>query len=216
MIVIVVGCGRVGSQLAYRMQQRGARVSVIDRFGSAFANLPADFEGLTIEGSALSEEILRRARIDQADALAAVTSKDSLNAVVGHIARSVFSVRRVVVRNYDPRSLKLYEAFGLEVVSSSIWGARRLEELILGEPATAVAAFGGGEVVVCAWPATKKWAGKTVNEVFAGTGAVAVAIVRSGKALAPSPDTVLSAEDTVHISGTPETLRGFTEHAKGG
>ena len=105
-------------------------MAVIDQVGSSFANLDPDYRGRTIEGEVLSQDVLTRAGIEEADGLTAVTNSDSVNAVVGHIAREVYKVANVVVRNYDPRWLPMYEAFGLQVVSSTAWGAQRIEELL--------------------------------------------------------------------------------------
>ncbi|MBU0494614.1 MAG: TrkA family potassium uptake protein [Chloroflexi bacterium] len=129
MNMIVIGCGRVGAQLAYRLYQQGHKV-VVDPVAEAFENLPADFRGRTVEGEVLNQDVLRRAGIEQADGLAAVTSLDPVNAVVAHVARTVYHVPTVVVRNYNPRWRVIHEAFGLPVISSTSWGAQRIEELL--------------------------------------------------------------------------------------
>jgi len=46
--IIVVGCGRVGAELAFRLYQRGHQVAVIDQVGSSFANLDPEYRGRTI------------------------------------------------------------------------------------------------------------------------------------------------------------------------
>jgi trk system potassium uptake protein len=51
MNMIVIGCGRVGAELAYRLYKKGHRVTVIDKVDSAFANLPPDFRGRTWKGT---------------------------------------------------------------------------------------------------------------------------------------------------------------------
>ena len=130
MNVIVVGCGRMGSELAYRLFQMGHHVTVMDIAASAFYNLPADFRGHKVEGEILAREVLHRAGIEKADGLAAVTNSDAFNAVVGHLARTVYQVRNVVVRNYDPRWRAMHDAFGFQVISSSSWGAQRMAEMI--------------------------------------------------------------------------------------
>jgi trk system potassium uptake protein TrkA len=130
MYVIVVGCGRVGSELAYRLFSAGHEVSVVDEVSEAFMKLPPGFRGRTVLGEVLAREVLRRADIERADAVAAVTSSDTLNAVVGHAARKIYRVSKVVVRNYDPRFLAIHKAFGHDAVSSTVWGAERLQELI--------------------------------------------------------------------------------------
>jgi trk system potassium uptake protein TrkA len=133
MNIIVVGCGRVGAEVAYGLFRKGHKVTVIDQDSSAFRNLPEDFRGLTMRGDVLTQDVLLRAGIEHAQALAAVTPSDSVNTVLGHIARVVFKVPNVVVRNYDPRKRALHDAFGLQVISPVSMGALRIEE-ILSEP----------------------------------------------------------------------------------
>jgi 2-polyprenyl-6-methoxyphenol hydroxylase-like FAD-dependent oxidoreductase len=82
MKVIVVGCGRVGSALAYQLHREGHQVTVIDHDSAAFDQLSLDFRGRTIKGDVLDRNVLRRAQVEEADALAAVTRSDSLNALV--------------------------------------------------------------------------------------------------------------------------------------
>ena len=103
--------------------------------------------------------MLERAGIEQADGLAAVTNSDAVNAVVGHVARTVYNVPNVVVAQLRPALAPLHEAFGLQVVSSTAWGAQRIEEL-LEQPAgmRPVLSAGNGEVEVyelaCPTPGT--------------------------------------------------------------
>lgn len=94
MNVIIVGCGRVGSELAYRLFLNGHQVTIVDRHSEAFKNLPSDFRGRTLEGDAPSEAVLHRAGIETAQAVAAVTSSDdSLNGVIGHgIASDIYHI----------------------------------------------------------------------------------------------------------------------------
>jgi trk system potassium uptake protein TrkA len=128
--IVIVGCGRVGSELASGLQAKGHQVTIIDHVGASFGHLPPNYRGRTIEAEVLSENVLKNAGIEQASGLAAVTNSDPVNAVVGHVARTVYGVPNVVVRNYDPRWQPMFESFGLDVVSSTAWGASRIEELL--------------------------------------------------------------------------------------
>src|SRR5689334_24447097 len=127
---IVVGCGRVGAELAYHLFRGGHQVVVVDSRKEAFNRLHPDFRGRTLEGEGLAESVLERAGIREADGLAAVTNSDTLNAVVAHTAITFYNVPVVVARNYDPSLRMVIEAFGLQTVSSTFWGAQRVEELL--------------------------------------------------------------------------------------
>jgi trk system potassium uptake protein TrkA len=202
MNVVVVGCGRVGAELAYRLFQKGHQVAVIDQVASSFDNLPEDFRGRTIEGEVLSQDVLRRAGIEQAEGLAAVTNSDSLNAVVAHVARTVFHVPQVVVRNYHPRWRALHEAFGFQVVSSTSWGAQRTEELLCHPYARSVFSAGNGEVEVYELAVPEGWRGRKLEDLLPAGQCLAVALTRAGRAMLPSHEVRLEAGDVVHLSAT--------------
>lgn len=210
MYIIIVGCGRVGAELAYRLFQKGHQLAVIDQVASALDNLPTDFRGRTVHGEALATDVLRRAGIEQADGLAAVTNSDSLNAVVAHIARTVYRVPQVVVRNYHPRWRALHEAFGLQVVSSTSWGAQRIEELLYPSFARCVFSAGNGEVEIYELSVPEAWHGRTLQDFLSASQCLAVALTRAGKAVLPSAEERLETGDILHLSSTMtgiETLR---------
>jgi trk system potassium uptake protein TrkA len=206
MDIIVVGCGRVGAELAYRLYQKGHQVVVIDQVATAFENLPPDFRGRTVEGEALNQDVLSRAGIEQADGLAAVTNSDSINAVIAHVARATYHVPNVVVRDYDPGWRPLYEAFGLQVVSSTSWGAQRLEELLYQTSMRTVLSVGHGEVGIYEFTVPEAWCGRSLQDLLSVGQCLPVALTRAGRAMLPSSDTRLEAGDVVHLS---TTLEGF-------
>jgi len=202
MNAIVVGCGRVGSELAYRLYQKGHQVAVIDQVASAFDNLPPDFRGRTVEGEVLAQDVLRRAGIEQAEGLAAVTNSDSHNIVVAHVARTVYHVPQVVARNYHPRWRPLHEAFGLQVVSSTSWGAQRIEELLYHAYARSVFSAGNGEVEIYELAVPEAWRGRSLQDFLPPGECLAVALTRAGRAMMPFPELRLELGDVVHLSAT--------------
>jgi trk system potassium uptake protein TrkA len=209
MIVIVVGCGRVGAELAYRLFQRGHKVTIVDQVAAAFENLPPDFRGRTLEGQVLNQDVLQRAGIARADALAAVTNSDSLNAVVAHVARTVYHLNKVVVRNYDPRWRPVHEAFGSQTVSSASWGAQRIEEMLHQDAIHAVFSAGNGEVEVYELIVPLAWQGRRLQDLLPDKWCLPVALTRVGQAVLPAGETHLEAGDIVHLSATLEGLEAL-------
>lgn len=219
MNIIIIGCGRVGAEVAYDLFRKGHRVTVIDQDSAAFRNLPEDFRGLTLRGDVLTQDVLLRAGIEQAQALAAVTPSDSVNTVLGHIAHVVFKVPNVVVRNYDPRKRALHEAFGLRVVSPVTMGALRMEELLSGDPLRTVYQAGGGEVEVYELSVPKSWHGALLRDVLPAGQCVAVALTRAGRSFLPKPDDTVEFGDLLRLSATREagqTLRMQLENLREG
>ncbi len=204
MKVIIVGCGRLGVELAYRLYQRGHDVAVIDAVAAAFNNLPPDFQGRTIEGEALSLDVLRRAGIESADGLAAVTNQDELNAVVAHIAQSVYHVSNVAVRNYDPHARPMLEIFGFQMVSSTSWGAQRIEEILFHQGVHSVYSAGNGEVELYEVIIPVDWNGRLLKNLLASGQTLPSSISRAGRAFLPTPDTRLETGDVLHFAATIE------------
>ncbi len=211
MKVIIIGCGRLGTELANRLYRQGHEVSVVDNTASAFNNLPADFEGRLIEGDALNRDVLHRAGMEHAEALAAVTSQDSLNLAVGHIARSVYNVNTVIARNYSPLNRSLFEVFGLQVVSSTSWGAQRIEEMITHPEVRTVFSAGNGEVEIYEIIVPPEWNQRTLKELLSGQSCSVVAVTRAGKAFIPSPETVFRTGDILHVSSTSDGIESLWE-----
>ena len=202
MNIIVVGCGRVGAELAYRLYRNGQQVVVIDTNSDAFHGIPEDFAGRMIEGDAMNQDVLRRAGIESADGIALVTSSDRVNAIVGHVARTVYEIPVVAVRNFDSRFRSLHEAFGHNMVSSSSWGAQRIEELLYDEKGNTVFSAGNGEVELYEFSIPDSWQNRRLNELLPQSDCVAAALTRAGQAFLPSADTVLETGDLLLISAT--------------
>ena len=121
MHVVVVGCGRVGSELAGALTAAGHSVSVIDKNAKAFGRLPTGFLGERIVGFGFDRDHLAAAGIERADAVAAVTSGDNSNILCARIARETFGVERVVARIYDPRRALIYQRLGISTVATVAW-----------------------------------------------------------------------------------------------
>jgi trk system potassium uptake protein TrkA len=208
---IVVGCGRVGAELAYRLFRNGHQVVVVDSDQKSFNRLPPDFRGRTTEGEALASDTLERAGVEKADGIAVVTNSDTMNAVVGHTVRTHYpNVKQIVVRNYDPAMRTMLEAFGLQVVSSTAWGAERVQELLIDATFRAVFSAGNGEVELYEITITPKWNGRKVSDfISASKDCVAVAITRAGRAEMPSADRILQAGDILTVSATLEGVNNL-------
>jgi trk system potassium uptake protein TrkA len=204
---IIVGCGRVGADLCYRLFKAGHQIAVVDSNREAFNRLPPEFRGRTLEGEGLAESVLERAGIREAHGLAAVTNSDTLNAVVAHTARTVYGVPIVVTRNYDPELRPLIEAFGLQTVSSTYWGAQRVEELLTNPAQKTVYSAGNGEVEVYELIVPDAWSGHSLGELLdSATQIYPVAVTRAGRSFLPDTSIVLEGGDVVHVSSTFEGI----------
>lgn len=208
---IVVGCGRVGAELCHHLFTRGHHVVVVDINKDAFNRLHPDFRGRTLEGEGLAEGVLERAGIREADGLAAVTNSDTLNAVVAHAARTIYDVPNVVARNYDPNLKTVIEAFGLQTVGSTYWGAQRVEELLMNPSQRMVYSAGNGEVEVYEVQIPEEWNGRTLGELLEPLKqCYPVALSRAGRSSLPDSGMKLQTGDMLAVSSTFEGIGDLT------
>ena len=128
MKVIIMGCGRVGAQLAGLLDSDGHSVTILDTDAYSFRRLPPTFSGIALIGNGLNEEVLKKAGIEEADAFVAVTQGDNRNVMASQIARHIFNVPRVICRIYDPLRQELYSTLGLETFSPTTIFAQMLRE----------------------------------------------------------------------------------------
>lgn len=209
MKVIVMGCGRVGEQLALLMTAEGHEVVVIDYSQEALNRLGPSFPGKLIKGVGFDRDILLSAGIESADAFAATSSSDNANILAARIARNIYHVPRVVARLYDPRRAEIYQRLGLRTISSTTWGAGRIHELLVYTEMDSVLSFGGGEVNLVAFEVPVHWQGRTVKQVTIFGEITVVSVVRAGKAFLPMMGTELQPDDILYLAVAASSIERF-------
>lgn len=132
MNIIIMGCGRVGAQLAALLDRDGHKVTVLDVEQYSFRRLPDNFGGTALVGDGTDEAALKEAGIEDADVFVSVTQGDNRNVMAAQIAKHIFNVPKVVCRIYDPLRKDMYSDLGLETMSPTIVGANILRDMILG------------------------------------------------------------------------------------
>ena len=212
MNLIIVGCGRIGAELAYHLYLKGHKIAVIDSNTANFNHLDPNFHGRTIEGEAINEDVLRRSGIQNADGLAAVTNSDTYNLVTAHIAREYYGLKNIIVRNYDPQWMPLHESFGFQTVSSSSWGAQRVEELLYHSEIRTVFSAGNGEIELYEFTIPPAYEGHPVSALLMNTDATSVAITREGHAILSQPETILKAGDVLLIGASFAGIEEIKRH----
>ena len=132
MNVIIMGCGRVGAQLAGMLDAEGHKVTIMDVEPYSFRRLPPTFKGLAMVGNGLEEESLKKAGIEKADVFVTVTQGDNRNVMACQIAKHIYQVPKVVSRIYDPIREEMYRNLGIDSVSPTKVVAGLLKERIEG------------------------------------------------------------------------------------
>ncbi len=200
MKMIIVGCGRVGSELAELLDAEGHQVTVIDPESENFQRLEPSFRGRTVAGIGFDYDVLIRAGIEKADALAAVFSNDATNAIVARAAHEYFKVPTVVARLYDPLKADLYEHFGFQTVSSTMMSVHRIEQVMTSRQLRHLVSLGNGQVQMLEMCVPARLAAQPLSSLLV-TGEVAiVGLTRRGETFIPSPGALMEENDLVCLS----------------
>ncbi len=196
MYVIIVGCGRVGSELAKLLSNEGHNVVVIDKSRASFERLGGTFNGLTAVGNGFDLELLKQVGIEKADAFCAVTNGDNTNLISAQVAKKIFKVPKVIARVYDPQRAHIYSALGLDIISGTILFAAMLRDKII-ESRFSSYLIETKELGVIEIEVKENLVGKTIQEINIPGEFMVTAIRRLQGIIIPTPETTLKAKDTL-------------------
>jgi trk/ktr system potassium uptake protein len=217
--VVVMGCGRVGSAIARRLEQIGHSVAVIDQDPEAFRRLGPEFGGRQVTGLGFDRQTLLDAGVDSAGAFAAVSSGDNSNIIAARVARETFGVQHVVARIYDSKRAEIFERMGIPSVATVPWTVNRLLRELLSVKVSEIWREPTGTVLLMRVTVTDGWVGRRLAELEAASGARAAWLVRFGDAQLPTSNTVLQDGDQLVVAATDELsdrVRQTVEHPGGG
>ncbi len=148
MFVLIVGAGRVGSNVARNMLKQGHEVSCLDEDPESHARLEItldkpweDVGGHFTVGTALEIEALTAAGVERADVFIASTNGDNTNIIIAQLAKRRFKVPTVIARVLDPYRAQWYESQGLHTICPTRVAIDMLEQEVL---AAAERSAGGG------------------------------------------------------------------------
>jgi len=196
MYFIIAGCMKIGQTLAQMLSQENHDVVVIDNDPKNLEALGNGFNGVTITGMPIDEDVLRSAGIEQADALAAVTRDDNMNVMVAQVAQNLFHVPKVITRLYSPERALVFRQMGMTTICPTSLAVDRIKEMLLNAPGNGTLAFGGSNVVFRTVEATRRSIGKSVSAV---RGVRIFGVIRSGLFTFAEPDSLIEAGDLLVI-----------------
>jgi trk system potassium uptake protein TrkA len=200
MKIMIIGCGRQGTELAKTLCQNECGITVVDNDPDAFKRLGPPFHGQVICGDGLDREVLLKGGIERADGLAALTASDDTNIVVARLARQVFKVPRVVARVHDPLKAEIYRRLGVQTVTPVALGTLRFAELLTFSPLEPIKRLGNGEVGIFETDVPPNLVGRMVNELTVPAETQVVAITRGGKTSLPTRGTIFQEHDLIHLA----------------
>ncbi|HPP66500.1 MAG TPA: TrkA family potassium uptake protein [bacterium] len=195
MYFIVIGCGKVGSQLAKALSA-DHNVVVIDTNPASFNILGPVFNGITITGNCINLDVLKEAGIEKCDGIAAVTNDDNVNIVVGQIAKKMFGINKCIIRIVDAEKNEIYHNLGYEVISGQRLVAAIIRDKLI-EKGTTTYLVESGEVSFLEFIVDENKLGKKISDLNVPGEFKAVVVTKKDALIIPDDGYVLKEGEVV-------------------
>ena len=216
MQVVVVGCGRVGSELATMLSREGHDVAVIDKNPRSLQRLSLDWGGKGVVGFGFDRDALEEAGIEEAQALAAVTNGDNSNILTARIAKETYLVPNVVARIYDPRRAVIYRRLGIPTVATVTWTVDQVVRRLLPDRTVTEWASPQGEVVMIERALPAAWVGYRLDDVDVMGQVRLTAVSRGGRTFLAKAGVVGQEGDILHVCAAEGALAELEERLEKG
>ena len=210
MHIVVVGCGRVGSQLAMQLSDEGHSVVVVDKNRDSFRRL-VHFNGRTIHGSGFDRDVLAKAEASQADALAAVTRGDNTNILCARIGRDNYGIKNIVARNYDPQRAGIYMKLGIPTVATSLWTTQQVKRWIIPLDDSVEWTDGTATLHLVERIVPDHLAGRELRHFSQGEHVRLVGLIRAGRGRVDVDGLFSQEDDVLEFLVTPQGLGELSE-----
>jgi trk system potassium uptake protein TrkA len=211
MKIIIMGCGRVGSQVSLLLVRHGHDVTVIDHDDNALTRLGVEFKGKIVHGLGFDRNVLIEAGIETVEGFVASSSSDNANIVAARIARNIFRVPRVVARLYDPVRAEIYQRLGLTTISSTAWGAERIVEVVTHADLDVLHVFQDGGTTMVRVEAPARLNGHRVAQMNIPGEVSVTAISRNDHTFIPVSGTEFQEGDIIYLAVIPTAMLRLEE-----
>jgi trk system potassium uptake protein TrkA len=209
MKIIIVGAGRIGKNLSKSLAEEQNEVFVIEKNEKRAQSISEKLDVKVILGNGADPEILKKAEVEKADLVLAVTTSDETNLVVSHLAGSFGAKRRIArVRNTSLSQAIFdigYKEFQInEIINPELVAAQAIVKIIKAPGAHGVVDFANGKLLLCSFDVTEQSAllGQTIGEFrdedFPWPFLI-IAIIRDNEIIIPSGDTKLKIDDRIYV-----------------
>jgi len=206
MKAIVIGAGEVGYHIADSLSREGIDTVVVDRDEERLREISETLDIQTIQGSGSSPDVLKRAGMDHADMVVAVTDSDETNMIACLLAatQSRTPVRIARIRNPElNEDSRLFKSDCLNIdlcINPEREAVKYMMDCLEFPGASEVFSFAGGRIRMLGFPVDSNAAvvGKSLIALRAmvpGFKVLITAMVRDEKFIVPRGDSVIEAGD---------------------
>lgn len=200
MQIIVIGCGKVGTRFAHVSSEEGHDVVIVDSDSSSFKALDPDFDGITITGVPIDQDVLKKAGIETADVFAALTPDDNINIMACQVAKEIFKVPKVIARIYDPAREQVFHEFGLKTICPTKMTVDVIKAMVVSEPKTSLHTIGNTTLTYNYVKAQNTYYGKKMSAVKVKENSFVFGVIQNGSFYFSNEDITINQGDTLVIA----------------
>ena len=208
MRALIVGGGKVGRDLATRLEARGENVVIVENDGrTATTARNAGFAVHVDDGT--DSDVLRSAGAENASVVVATTGDDDVNLLVAQLAATTFDTDQVLSRVNRPENIEAFEELDVETISSTMatsWAIdNRIERPALWNWMTELGRSGDvQEFEVTA----EDMAGRTIADLSGAIpeGCLIALVSRNGDSQVPDGGFELRQGDRITLVGQDEAV----------
>jgi trk system potassium uptake protein TrkA len=207
MRIAIAGAGAVGRSIARELIANGHELLLIDKdVRKVRPERIPEAEWLQADACELSS--LEDAQLQDCEVVIGATGDDKANLVVSLLAKTEFSVRRVVARINHPANEWLFtEAWGVDVAVSTprVLAALVEEAVSVGDVVRLFSLRQGqANLIEVTLPVGAPCAGIPIRDLQLPSDAAMVAIIRGSRVIVPTPDEPLEPGDELLFVALPE------------
>lgn len=221
MNIIIIGAGKVGEELCISLAHEGHDVVLIEQDTRRLDQLinMADITGINGNGAIYNTQM--EAGVDHCDVFIAVSLHDETNIIAAITAKKAgakYTVARVRDPEFSQQLNFVRESLGINLmINPELEAARDIARVIQFPSVLGVEQFDNGRVniVEVRLAANSSLVGLKLRNLREHGVNILVCIIQRGQeVIIPTGDTVIMADDHLHVTGTFENLNTFYLAAK--
>ena len=217
MNIILVGCGKVGEELAHRLNDEGDNITVIDVDSTKVNDVTSRLDVLGVTGNGATHLVQQEAGIRDADLLIAVTGSDELNLLCCLIAKkegNCQTIARVRDPQYSTEAPYLKEELGLAmVINPEFQAAAEIARVLRFPSAIKIDTFAKGKVDLMKFrlPENCVLTGCSVKEIATKLkcDVLVCTVERGDEAFIPNGEFVFEEKDIISVIASPANANAF-------
>ena len=203
MNIVIVGGGNVGYYLTRSLIEDKHDIKVIEKSPDRCVLMADKLDATVINGDGTQISVLKKAGLQKADVLVAVTGNDEDNFVCAQLAKRHFKIKTAIARANNPKNIEAMKRIAADiVVSSANIISKIIEQEVDGLSMRMVTRLSMGDSSIMEFIVNENdpIEGKSLTEIELPKNTLIITILRDGKSIIPSGETRLLSGDDVMVA----------------